>query len=176
MPRRRSTGLLAGVLSLLIVLATPWLAAGSTGAAPASPASPAGRGYAVHPSFEARVVTLTNRRRERAGCRPLRLSLALQAAARSHSGAMARATTMAHELPGELGLVRRVVQAGYTPWRRLAENLGAGFVSPRGVVRAWMQSAGHRRNLLDCRLREVGVGVVRAGSGQLWWTQDFGRR
>lgn len=83
---------------------------------------------------------------------------------------------MAHELPGELGLVRRVVQAGYTPWRRLAENLGAGFVSPRGVVRAWMRSAGHRRNLLDCRLREVGVGVVRAGSGQLWWTQDFGRR
>lgn len=178
MPRRCFPGLLAGVLSLLTVLAAPGLASGSTGSTgstAAAPAPRAGSGYVVDAAFEARVLTLANRRRERAGCRPLRLDARLQAAARSHSTAMARAASMAHELPGEPGIVQRIVRAGYTPWRRLAENLGAGFLSPRSVVRAWMRSPGHRRNLLDCRLRESGVGVVRAGT-QLWWTQDFGRR
>lgn len=179
MLRRRCTALLTGVLGLLIVptLATPGTAASTATAAPTTArtgtATPARAVINTH--FEARVVTLTNRRRARAGCRPVRVDVRLQAAARAHSSAMARAGRMAHDLPGEAGLVQRITDVGYAGWRRLAENLAAGFLTPRSTVRAWMRSPGHRRNILDCRLREIGVGVVAEGT-QLWWTQDFGRR
>ena len=55
--------------------------------------------------------------------------------------------------------------------------LGAGRVgtAPAAVVRAWMASPGHRANILNCRLRHLGVGVA-LSRGQLWWTQDFGRK
>lgn len=182
MLRRHCTALLLGVLGLLIVpvLATP--ATGATTATTATTTTTTTAGVAaasgravLRTLFEARVVTLTNRRRARAGCRPLRVDVHLRDAARAHSASMSRAGSMAHELPGELGVVQRIVRAGYTPWRRLAENVAAGFLTPGSVVRAWMASPGHRRNLLDCRLREIGVGVVAEGT-QLWWTQDFGRR
>lgn len=185
MLRRRRTPLLGGVLGLLVVpvlvlvvdgpgsAATPGPAAVPT--VPAVPAVPAPERAVISTLFEARVVTLTNRRRARAGCRPVRVDVRLREAARAHSTAMAQAGRMAHTLPGEPGLVRRMTQAGYTGWRRLAENLAAGFVTPAGAVRAWLASPGHRRNILDCRMREIGVGVVVEGT-QLWWTQDFGRR
>ena len=59
-------------------------------------------------------------------------------------------------------------------WRRVAENIAWGYGSASGVVRAWWGSTGHRRNIQDCRLRHIGVGVQISG-GRIWWTQDFGR-
>ncbi|XBB66737.1 CAP domain-containing protein [Nocardioides sp. WV_118_6] len=182
MLRRRCTSLLRGVLGLLVVpvlvlvVDGPGIAATPGPAAvPTVPAVPGAERTVISTLFEARAVTLTNRRRARAGCRPVRVDVRLREAARAHSTAMAQAGRMAHTLPGEPGLVRRMTQAGYTGWRRLAENLAAGFVTPAGAVRAWLASPGHRRNILDCRMREIGVGVVVEGT-QVWWTQDFGRR
>ena len=60
-------------------------------------------------------------------------------------------------------------------WRRVAENVAMGYGSPKAVMQAWMASPGHRANILDCRLRHLGVGVVLQGD-QVWWTQDFARR
>lgn len=164
------------VLSVLVALGLTPLSASGADAAPApAPARAMQGGVVVNSSFEDRVITLTNRRREAHGCAPLRLNRNLRTAARRHTFAMASSRTLAHRVPGEPRLGRRVTQANYLNWREVAENIAVGFASPRGVVRAWMSSYTHRRNILDCSLREIGVGVGVLGR-RTWWTQDFGRR
>jgi uncharacterized protein YkwD len=167
---------LVGVLSIL-ALSVSTSTAGATAASGDDRGTPVASRQALllNSIFEARVIRLTNKRRAAAGCPPLRLNPALRRAARDHSTLMARAGDMSHELPGELGLVQRILRAGYTrSWRRIAENIAVGFSTPANVMRAWMASPDHRRNILDCRLREIGVGVIVDGL-ELWWTQDFGR-
>ncbi len=62
----------------------------------------------------------------------------------------------------------RIDRQGYA-WRRLAENIAAGYPSPEAVVEGWMNSPGHRANILNCDLTEIGVGHY-----QRYWTQNFG--
>jgi uncharacterized protein YkwD len=125
--------------------------------------------------FENRLLARTNARRENHGCRALRLNSALVLAARRHSARMAEQRTLSHRLPGEAGLGTRVTRAGYLNWRLLAENLAWGQSTPRGVLHAWVTSATHRANLDNCRLHDVGIGVV-IRNGRPWVTADFGRR
>lgn len=137
--------------------------------------APAPMPMAIAADLEDGVVALVNKRRARAGCRALRPNAKLRTAARAHSVGMAQYRTMTHFLPGEAGLGERIAFAGYQGWRRVAENVATGYGSPKAVMQAWMASPGHRANILDCRLRHLGVGVVVQGD-RLWWTQDFGRR
>lgn len=122
--------------------------------------------------LEAEVLTLVNLQRLLNGCPPLRLDKQLRKAARRHSRAMARANIMAHQLEGEAAFTRRITRAGYR-WQRVAENVALGFDSAQSVMDAWMNSPDHRTNILDCRLQDIGVGIV-LHDGALWWTQDFG--
>jgi uncharacterized protein YkwD len=71
---------------------------------------------------------------------------------------------------------------GKTPWDRIeaagydapaAENIARGQPTPQAVVDAWMNSEGHRANILNCKIKAIGVGV-HLGEGGPWWTQDFG--
>lgn len=124
-------------------------------------------------ALERRVIVLTNRQRTARGCRALSYQSNLHVAARRHTSLMARQQTMSHRLRGEAGLGQRITAAGYTRWSLVAENVARGFDSAESVVRAWMASPGHRRNILNCRLRHIGVGVSLA-HGQIWWTQNFG--
>jgi uncharacterized protein YkwD len=125
--------------------------------------------------WEARLLTRVNHRREARGCRLFTLDSALVLAARRHSTAMADRRELSHRLSGETDLAARITQAGYTRWRILAENLAWGQTSPRAVMRDWVHSAGHRANLDNCRLRDIGLGVV-LRNGRPWVTADFGRR
>lgn len=129
----------------------------------------------VNTILENAVVLLTNTQRTLAGCRPVRVNVDLRRAARTHSKRMALAQTMSHQLPGELSLGRRITRAGYLGWTRVAENIAAGYTTAGSVTRAWWASTSHRRNIKDCTLREVGVGVVFNGL-RMYWTVDFGRR
>lgn len=164
------------VLSILVVLGLSPLAAPSAGATPAPTASRLVQtGIVVDGPLEQRVLILTNRRRAAHGCAPLRFNINLRRAARKHSSTMGKAGILSHRLSGEPRLGRRVTLANYRNWRRLGENLAVGRITPRRAVRAWMASPTHRRNILDCRLRELGVGVV-VVDRRVWWTQNFGRR
>lgn len=125
--------------------------------------------------FETRLFNRINIRRANHGCRAFRLNSALVLAARRHSSLMSSDGELSHRLAGEADLARRIEAAGYTHWRMLAENLAWGQASPRAVFRAWVHSAGHRANLDNCRLRDIGVGVVMR-NGRPWVTADFGRR
>jgi len=173
------------VLTVCLLLAPAAPAATGRPVAPASaipgPISRAGPATVVparvlvQRSLEDRVLELTNERRLAHGCRALERSAKLRRAARRHTVAMARAGVMSHRLPGEPRFATRITRSGYRGWRLVAENIARGFASAESVLAAWLASPGHRRNLLDCRLRDLGVGVV-LYDDQLWWTQNFGVR
>ncbi len=67
----------------------------------------------------------------------------------------------------------RMRDAGYS-YSSAAENIAAGQPTPAAVVNGWMNSEGHRANILNCKLTQIGVGVARGGSYGIYWTQVFG--
>lgn len=168
------------VLGLGLGLLAPAAADTGTGTTPAAAVPTPGAGLVparmlVQRAMEDRVLELTNEQRRSNGCRPLKASNQLRKAARRHTITMAQARVMSHQLPGEAKFSARITRAGYRGWSLVAENIARGFSSPESVTTAWMNSPSHRHNILNCRLRELGVGVVLEGD-QLWWTQDFGAR
>lgn len=125
--------------------------------------------------WEKRVLKLTNKQRKKHDCRTLKMKKPLRKAARKHSKRMAAAGNLSHQLPGEPGLGNRVTAAGYRNWRGVAENIAYGYPTPKSMVKAWMDSPGHRQNILNCDYRHLGVGVTLEG-GTPWATQDFGHK
>ena len=168
---------LATLVVGLTLLGTPaWGTDGET--TPGTVRAAAGRAaptIKIAKKWERRVLKLTNQKRKKHGCKRLRANSKLRKAARRHSKKMARARTLSHRLPGEAALGKRITRAGYRNWRMVGENVAYGYSSPKKMVRAWMQSAGHRKNILRCSYRHLGVGVVKRG-GTPWATQDFGRK
>jgi uncharacterized protein YkwD len=157
----------------------PVVPADSTSAAPSpsrstrSSASAAGR-VTGDPRQEAAVVGLVNQERLRAGCRrPLQTDGRLRNAARAHSTDMASRGFFSHTGSDGSSPEQRMRRAGYG--QPLAENLARGQRSARDVVRAWMASPEHRRNILNCDARGIGVGLAVRNGNEGFWTQDFGR-
>lgn len=126
---------------------------------------------ALIPGLAGRVVTLTNAARARRGCGPLRVDSGLTRSARTHALEMARTGQLTHNSPGGDSPWDRMERAGYR--YGAAENIGAGYSTAEEAVRGWLDSPDHRRNILDCGLRAIGVGVASGPDGP-WWTQDFG--
>ncbi|WP_371502525.1 CAP domain-containing protein [Kitasatospora sp. NBC_00374] len=157
-------------------------AAGRTTAAPPAKPSTApptsGRTTAAPPvggtqeQFARQVLDLTNVQRAQNGCGPLTGDAKLQAAAQGHSEDMAARDFFDHTNPDGDSPGKRIEAAGYL-WRGLGENIARGQADPATVVDGWMHSPGHRANILNCSLTELGVGV-HLGPGGPWWTQDFG--
>jgi uncharacterized protein YkwD/stress response protein SCP2 len=132
-----------------------------------------GRGEAADGVF-AEVIRLTNVERSRAGLRALSFDARLAAAAQAHSEHMAAAGFFAHESPDGRQAWDRVTAAGYQ-YAKVAENIAAGQPSPAEVVTGWMNSPGHRKNILDGDVTQIGVGRAEGGSYGVYWTQVFGR-
>jgi RNA polymerase sigma factor (sigma-70 family) len=122
-------------------------------------------------TVEQRVVKLVNAERARAGCRALRVSPALHRAAQRHSADMASRRVLDHRGAGGDDPGQRITAAGFR-WSAWAENIAQGQATPPAVVDGWMNSAGHRANILNCGFTMVGIGVVQ-GPGGPWWTQVF---
>lgn len=122
-------------------------------------------------TVEQRVVTLVNAQRAAAGCPPLRVSPELHRAAQRHSEDMASHRVLDHRGSGGDGPGERITAAGFR-WSAWAENIARGPSGPPAVVNTWMDSSGHRANILNCGFTKVGIGVVQ-GSGGPWWTQVF---
>lgn len=121
--------------------------------------------------LEDAVTQLVNDHRRKAGLRPLRANERLRAAARQHSEAMARRGFFSHVDPDGFSAFDRMLLAGYeSPG---AENIARGQDRPESVLHGWLNSAGHRANILNGEFRTIGVGVYLAAGGP-WWTQNFG--
>ncbi|MFD4789479.1 CAP domain-containing protein [Streptomyces sp. NPDC058459] len=118
----------------------------------------------------ARVVELVNAERTKAGCSPVQLNSTLSKAAQDHSADMAAHNTMSHTGSDGSDPGSRITAAGYR-WSAYGENVAYGYSTPEQVMAGWMNSTGHRENILNCSFKEIGVGLAQPGS---YWTQDFG--
>jgi uncharacterized protein YkwD len=124
------------------------------------------------------VVRLTNAERQAAGCAPLTPVPELGRAAQDHSNDMAAHNFMEHQGSDGSTMTARAERSGYTGWHGLAENVAAGNQTADEVVAAWMGSSGHRANILNCQLKDIGVGYATNPNSTygVYWTQDFGNR
>ncbi len=90
-----------------------------------------------------------------------------------HSGDMAQKNYFAHTSPsGQTGMDRYKMYS-QASWRAWGENIAAGQPTAFSVMDGWINSAGHRANLLSTNFNYLGVGVVRGGSYGIYWTQFF---
>ena len=119
------------------------------------------------------MLRLVNAERSRAGCRLLTVNSALTKAARAHSTDMARKNYFSHTSLDGRSAVDRMRAAGYSG-RMMGENIAAGQPTAASVVKAWMNSPGHRANILNCGYRYLGVGHATGGYYGNYWTQNFG--
>ncbi|PWI15201.1 hypothetical protein DI272_14245 [Streptomyces sp. Act143] len=120
---------------------------------------------------EAEVLKLVNEERAKVGCSAVSANSALGKLAEDFSDAMAAQGFFDHTDP-----------SGNTPWDRAeaagitglgGENIARGQADAAAVMEAWMNSPGHKANILNCDFKTLGVGV-HFGTGGPWWTQDFG--
>ncbi|MCX4824524.1 CAP domain-containing protein [Streptomyces sp. NBC_01142] len=153
----------------------PRRTASSGGAAKSAPASGGSSGSgsgSASGGTEAEVLTLVNKERAAAGCSPLTSNSKLARAADDYSDVMADSGVMSHTGPDGSTMTSRVEAAGYA-WSNLGENIARGQADAGAVMDAWMNSPGHKANILNCDFKEIGVGV-HFGDGGPWWTQNFG--
>ncbi len=123
---------------------------------------------------EQKLLELTNKEREKKKLPALKPNPQLFKAARGHSTNMAKQEKMEHVLDGK-GPGQRARAAGYrADW--IAENIAAGEDwTLAGVVADWMDSKGHRENILSTKYTEVGVGMAKTDNGEWYYTLLFGR-
>ncbi|MFI1075302.1 CAP domain-containing protein [Streptomyces puniciscabiei] len=148
-------------------------------AAPAATASkaaqagsaPAAVSRADTAAAEAEVLRLVNEERAKVGCSPLAANSALTGLAESFSDDMAARDFFDHTDPDGKSPWDRAAAAGITDLG--GENIARGQADAAAVMQAWMDSPGHRANILNCDFKTLGVGV-HFGPGGPWWTQDFG--
>jgi uncharacterized protein YkwD len=137
---------------------------------PGSPETPSSSPIAAD------VIKLTNAERARRRVPPLASSPRLMRAANIHAEQMARAGRLDHELPrAKYPRAEDRLKAAKYAWRAWAENVAFGPRDADGVMRVWMQSTGHRANILSTSVTEIGVGHAKDKQGRMYWVQVFGR-
>jgi len=124
--------------------------------------------------WQSEMIASVNAQRSAAGLGPVERCGALERAAQAHSEDQAAASTMTHTGSDGSSLRTRVDRSGYAGWRGLAENVAAGQSDITTVMGSWMNSPGHRANLLNGSYTHIGVGRAPGGTGALYWTQVFG--
>lgn len=120
-------------------------------------------------------VYLTNQERRSRGLAALKIADAPRTAAYWQSKYQASTRTMSHTGPGGSDAGDRLTRLGY-PWKFWAENVAAGQTTATQVVRAWMNSPGHRAAMLRPDARHIGVARKISGSGVPYWTMVITNR
>lgn len=121
---------------------------------------------------ERTLLDLTNKERAKQNLPLLKPNEKLFQAARAHSANMAKQERLDHTLDGK-GPAERLADLGYrhSGW---GENCAAGQQTPAEAFKTWMNSDGHRANILNEPYAEIGIGVVAGANGTRYWTQVFG--
>ena len=122
---------------------------------------------------EQAVIDGTNAQRKEKKLPELKMNPQLMAAARAHAANMAKQSKLAHELDGE-SVSDRVKTAKYK-YAAVGENIAWNPRSAKDVVAGWMNSEGHRKNILNDTFTEIGVAVAKNANGEPYWVQVFGK-
>ncbi|HUE75351.1 MAG TPA: CAP domain-containing protein, partial [Chloroflexota bacterium] len=125
---------------------------------------------------EDQVIDIVNRVRTERGLTTVTSSPQLTTAAHRYATYMASAGFFSHTGLDGSTMESRIEAAGYTGWTFIAENLAAGQSSSGEVVDAWLNSSGHRENIMSPHVREMGVAYVYRSDSPYghYWVQLFG--
>jgi uncharacterized protein YkwD len=178
----RSYSLTSGLVVLVAMLAL----APSATAVPACSAAGATPAHASKRTVVRATLCTLNAERARYGLAALRLNKKLSRAARRHARDMVRRDYFSHDTLGGGTFVDRIRRSGYLSGARswsVGENLAWGSherSAPRAITDMWMNSAGHRANILSSSFREVGIGLAlggpNAGGQAATYATEFGAR
>jgi uncharacterized protein YkwD len=129
-------------------------------------------GGAAGGTTQQQVIDIVNRERAAGGCGPVTANPRLTSAAQLHSADQAAHNRMSHDGSDGSSPWQRAERAGYD--NAIGENVAAGYGSAAAVMDGWMNSPGHRNNIMNCDAEAIGVGVASSSGGTLYWTQMFG--
>jgi uncharacterized protein YkwD len=149
--------------SVRVVRATP-----PTTAPPTTTTTTVAPSGGVCATARADVLQLVNEERADADRDPLVAHAQLDASAQVHSNEMARVQDLSHD-----NWIEEIRAAGYTRGT-IGQNAAVGYPTSAAVMQGWMNSTGHRNNILSASYDEIGIGCARDGNGTYWWTQNFG--
>jgi uncharacterized protein YkwD len=124
-------------------------------------------------TFDRQILDLVNQERAKVGADPLSINEQLDLAADLHSQDQANMNNMSHTGSNGSDMGTRIQGAGYQ-FSTAAENVAYGNIDAETVMASWMGSEGHRNNILDSELQEIGIGYANAEDGSPYWTQTFG--
>ena len=161
-PARRSPRVLAASAVVGIALT------GAAGCNPLHPTLPAPKPAApatAQSAYESRILVLVNAERGKAGLRPLGMIGCADTYANNWAGSMARTGTFAHQ---SLSPIMRACAA-----RGAGENIAYGNVTADAMMTMWMNSPGHRANILNGSFTHIGIGATKAANGRWYGVQDF---
>lgn len=123
-------------------------------------------------SYEQKVAELVNIERQKAGLSALTFDQSVSNVARTKSKDMAANNYFAHQSPTYGSAGDMLTKFGIR-WSAWGENIASGQRTPEAVVTAWMNSAGHRANILSTNFSKIGVGYAVNSNGTPYWTQIF---
>lgn len=119
--------------------------------------------------YEAEVIRLVNEIRVKNGLKALTANWELSRVARYKSADMQQKGYFSHTSP-TYGTPQQMMKAFGISFRASGENIAYGYGTPQAVVNGWMNSSGHRANILSASFTQIGVGYVAKGQ---YWTQLF---
>lgn len=121
------------------------------------------------------IVCRVNEERKRNGRKALKVNKSLAKAARAHTSDMAKRGYFDHVSPDGRNPSDRAKKAGYKNGF-VGENIGAGPMTANGVMKLWMNSSGHKKNILSKSYKSIGVSGLLGGKYGSLYTQVFGSR
>lgn len=124
-------------------------------------------------SFDQEILNLVNEERAKVGADPLQIDQQLDQSADLHSQDQANMNTMSHTGSNGSDIGSRVQDTGYQ-YSTVGENVAYGYPDAEAVMAGWMESDGHRENILNPDFEDLGVGYSVGSDGSAYWTQNFG--
>lgn len=121
-------------------------------------------------SYAEQVVRLVNQERAKEGLAPLSISQPAQAAAQVR--VQETETSFSHTRPNGSSFSTALTEQG-VKYRTAGENIAYGQRTPEQVMEGWMNSPGHRANIMNSKFTAIGVGYYRSAAGVNYWSQMF---
>ena len=115
-----------------------------------------------------------NSERAAAGRAPLSACGRADLAAQAHSEDQAAHNDMTHTGSDGSNPGQRLTRVGYQ-WNAWGENVAMGYSNVSSVMNGWMNSSGHRANILSSNFEHIGLGLAYSANGSPYWTQVFAR-
>ncbi|EQE30385.1 CAP domain-containing protein [Clostridioides difficile] len=123
-------------------------------------------------AYQKEVVDLVNIERAKAGLNPLTLDSSISNVATKKSQDMIDDNYFSHNSPTYGSPFDMLKKFGIS-YKTAGENIAMGQKTPKEVVNAWMNSEGHRKNIMNPNFSKIGVGVAQKSGGSIYWTQIF---